>query len=118
MSRYGIQRAFATTLVFCLAALTTFPSAAQIRATLKGHTLALASVDYSPDGHYLATGSYDSTPKIWDATSCSEVTTLRGHHGTVEAVRFSSLRRAVMTGRCASGTRSQGSSPCSSAIPI
>src|SRR5260370_42660338 len=97
MSRYGVQRALAATLVFCLAALTALPSAAQIRATLKGHTLALASVDYSPDGHYLATGSYDSTPKIWDATSGSEVATLRGHHGTVEAVPFSPARQILAT---------------------
>src|SRR5260370_24261389 len=89
MSTHGFRRALAATLVFALATLTALPAAAQVRATLKGHTRALASVDYSPDGRYLATGSYDKTAKIWDAATGTEVATLRGHQGTVEAVRFS-----------------------------
>jgi WD40 repeat protein len=76
-------------LVFATVVLTTLPAAAQIRATLKGHSLALASLDYSPDSRYVATASYDKTAKIWDAVRGSEIATLRGHEATVEAVRFS-----------------------------
>src|SRR3982074_3598685 len=72
MSTHGVQRALAATLVFALAALTALAAAAQVRATLKGHTLALASVDYSPDGRYLATGSSDRTAKLWDAANAPE----------------------------------------------
>ncbi len=39
------------------------------QVTLRGHSLALASVAYSPDGKYLATGSYDKTAKVWDTKS-------------------------------------------------
>src|SRR5258708_32378236 len=89
MSTPGFRSALTATLVFALATLTALPAAAQVRATLKGHTLALASVDYSPHGRYLATGSYDRTAKIWDAATGTEVATLHVHPGTVEALRFS-----------------------------
>ena len=85
-------------VLFAAAALATLPAVAQIRATLKGHSLALASIDYSPDGRYLATGSYDKTAKIWDAVTGSEIATLRGHEGTVEAVRFSPDGKILATG--------------------
>src|SRR5260370_36208775 len=97
MSTPGFRSALAATLVFALATLTALAAAAQVRATLKGHTLALASVDYSPDGGYLATGSYDRTAQIWDAATGTEVATLRGHHGTVEAARFSPDRKHPAT---------------------
>ena len=48
----GIQTFVATLLLTLLAVA---PGQAQVRATLKGHTLALASVAYSPDGKYIAT---------------------------------------------------------------
>ena len=55
------MQAFVATLMLMLLAT---PSAqAQVRATLRGHTLALASVAYSPDGKFIATGSYDRTAK-------------------------------------------------------
>jgi len=33
--------------------------------TLKGHCENVVSVSYSPDGKYLASGSWDETVKIW-----------------------------------------------------
>lgn len=35
-------------------------------ATLKGHTSFVYSVVYAPDGKTLASGSDDSTVKLWD----------------------------------------------------
>jgi WD40 repeat protein len=35
--------------------------------TLRGHTLAVTSAAFSPDGSRVVTGSYDHTAKIWDA---------------------------------------------------
>ena len=36
--------------------------------TLKGHTGSVRSVSYSPDGQRIASGSYDTRLKIWDAS--------------------------------------------------
>src|SRR5207253_1794586 len=82
----SVQTLAATLLIMLFAAL---PGLAQVRATLRGHTLALASVAYSPNGKFIATGSYDRTAKVWDAATGRELVTLKGHAATVEAVAFS-----------------------------
>src|SRR5262249_21750962 len=68
------------------------------RATLRGHSLALASVAYSPDGKYLATGSYDRAAKVWDMNTNRELITLKGHQAAVEAVAFSPDGTRLATG--------------------
>jgi len=40
-----------------------------VRMTLRGHSGAVESVAWSPDGTRLATGSQDGTAKVWDALS-------------------------------------------------
>jgi Flp pilus assembly protein TadD len=47
--------------------------------TLRGHTQAVSSVAYSPDGKQIATGSNDTTARVWDAGSGAELLVLRGH---------------------------------------
>src|SRR5258705_2632345 len=89
--------------VACLGLLPVSPLSAQepkLWDTLQGHTQAVVSVAYSPDGKTLASASYDGTLKLWDVTTGKERATLEGHTGCVGSVAFSSngktLASAIM----------------------
>lgn len=56
---------------------------------LKGHTGNILGVDISPDGKFLATGSEDSTARLWDLASGQPVHTFSGHTNGVFGVAFS-----------------------------
>ena len=56
----------------------------------RGHSLAVRSVCFSPDGKYLASGSEDKTIKIWEFGSGRELITLNGHQSNVNQVLFTS----------------------------
>ena len=67
------------------------PPAADVVAVLKGHTEAVDAVAVSPDGTLIATGSFDKTVRLWDATTGKEVRIYggaAGHKGQVLAVAF------------------------------
>lgn len=48
----------------------------------------LASVRYSADGAHVATGSWSSLVKVWDATNANEVKLFRGHEDRVTGVAW------------------------------
>ncbi|KAI8361875.1 WD40-repeat-containing domain protein [Mortierella sp. GBAus27b] len=51
-----------------------------LKNDLKGHQGAVYSVQYSPNGKFLATGSFDKTVRIWDGTTNqNELYVLKGH---------------------------------------
>jgi WD40 repeat protein len=71
---------------------------AEVR-TLKGHAHYVWTVAFSPDSRYLASGSWDSTVKVWDlaAPESAEPVTLRGHAGFIRSLAFSPDGRRLAT---------------------
>ncbi|MEG4211589.1 AAA-like domain-containing protein [Microcoleus sp. S13_B4] len=56
--------------------------------TLKGHASGIESLDLSPDGEIIATGSDDRTIKFWSKDG-KELRTFRGHSSAVWDINFS-----------------------------
>ena len=56
--------------------------------TLTGHTNCINSVCFSSDSRVLASGSFDSTIKLWDTETYQEITILNSHTKFVTSVCF------------------------------
>jgi WD40 repeat protein len=56
---------------------------------LAGHSSFVWAIAYSPEGTRIATGSWDTTIKLWDAANGREMMTLRGHERHIHDLVFS-----------------------------
>ena len=64
---------------------------------LKGHGNTISTLDFSPDGRRLASGSLDQTARIWDARTGLSLSVLHGHRAKLVGVRFASDGRRLLT---------------------
>ncbi|MBE9124363.1 WD40 repeat domain-containing protein [Tychonema sp. LEGE 07199] len=77
-------------------------SGATLKATLQ-HSDSILSAAISPDGQLLATGSHDSTVKVWSLHSGELLRTICGHSTAVLLVAFSPASKTLLT-RSRAGT--------------
>ncbi|MBV9125995.1 MAG: hypothetical protein JO112_21800, partial [Planctomycetes bacterium] len=102
------QRIFLTAILLTsLVGLSWAPAADEpalserVVATLKGHQEMIYAVAFSPDGKYVATGSFDQTLKLWEAATGKEIKTFAGpagHQKAILAVAFSPDGQSLASG--------------------
>jgi WD40 repeat protein len=66
--------------------------------SLEGHTGAIKSIAFSPDGKLIASGSDDKTIKLWDVTTGKQLHSLEGHTFGVTSVAFSPDGKLIASG--------------------
>jgi WD40 repeat protein len=64
---------------------------------LKGHSGAVISAKFSPDGSRIVTVGMDNTAKVWDSRTGGELLTLKGHTHYVTSASFSPDGSRVVT---------------------
>ena len=65
---------------------------------LAGHTKGVFSVAFSPNELTVASGSWDSTIRLWDAVTGAHQRTLTGHTGAVYSIAFSPDGQLLVSG--------------------
>jgi WD40 repeat protein len=62
------------------------------------HQGTVRTVDFSPDGQSLASGSYDHTVRLWDVQNGESIHVLKGHQDSVISVDFSPDGQSLASG--------------------
>ncbi|ETO15138.1 WD-repeat protein, partial [Reticulomyxa filosa] len=68
----------------------TFCTSSKSLKKFSGHTSAVNSIDYSTfSGHYICSGSYDKTIRVWDIETTKQIQIFNEHSNCVNCVKFS-----------------------------
>jgi WD40 repeat protein len=70
----------------------------KVQKILIGHSDAITSIAFSPNGEKAITGSLDNTTKLWDVATGKVEKTFAGHSDVVNAVAFSPDGKKIVTG--------------------
>jgi WD40 repeat protein len=65
---------------------------------LQGHTDAINSVAFSPDGNQIVSGSSDQSVWVWDAKTGEQLRELQGHTMAIRSVAFSPDGNQIVSG--------------------
>ncbi|NXO71113.1 DAW1 factor, partial [Phainopepla nitens] len=66
--------------------------------TFRGHGAEIVCLSFNPQSTLLATGSMDTTAKLWDLEKGEEVATLNGHSAEIIALSFNTTGDRIITG--------------------
>ncbi|NXK60051.1 DAW1 factor, partial [Sylvietta virens] len=66
--------------------------------TFRGHRAEIVCLSFNPQSTLLATGSMDTTAKLWDLEKGEEVATLNGHSAEIIALSFNTTGDRIITG--------------------
>jgi WD40 repeat protein len=100
IARLRTRAAKTVFICFCVMAITGLRSHAERAALVvqTGHANAINTIAFSPDGKVLATGSHDTTIKLWDVKTGIQFRTLRGHTQTVSSITFDQSGTKLFSG--------------------
>ncbi|KAL2642599.1 hypothetical protein R1flu_010186 [Riccia fluitans] len=70
----------------------------QVKARMTGHQQLVNHVYFSPDGRWVASGSFDKSVKLWDGFTGKFIATFRGHVGPVYQISWSADSRLLLSG--------------------
>jgi WD40 repeat protein len=74
------------------------PPGVKLLRTLEGHESYVLGVAFDPAGRTLASGSHDSTVKLWEVASGKLLRSLEGHEDAVFSVAFDPAGRTLASG--------------------
>lgn len=66
--------------------------------TYQRHSDIVAALAWSPDGRYIASGSWDHTVQVWQALTGTPLLTYKGHSSDVASVAWSPDGRSIASG--------------------
>lgn len=64
---------------------------------MTGHQQQVIHVQFSPDGRYIVSGSFDKSIKLWDGYNGDFMYTFRGHVGPVYQIAWASDSRYLIS---------------------